>query len=280
MLSCFAGVASTAHDATAHDAACDAACAAHDATAHDAVYAAHIAANAENLCNVSRAATAEVALKVLVQVALLERQIAHKAANIVVGQALALHRWWLKIIEQSTHRNELGTTIVLKKVYCMTFLEKKSTVESAAQIALDVLKKAQNDFRALRLLASSASSKELRVSATSWIQNLRCGCYDELNDDAYEWLNIDTSTIPKIRGWYVSFEELDEDVNFGESDEAVDFGESDEDVNEWRLRCQYVSFDESNEDIYGWLHTDYSQLSICPTCDDLCWYCIRNNLYD
>ena len=183
--------------------------AAHKAAHIAARIPAHIAAEAEHLRKVSRAATsatAEVTLKVLVQEALLDKRTAYKAARIVVAQAWALYHWWEKIIEQSTRKE--GEWTCVEKVHWTTYLERKSTVESAALIALDVLQKSQDNFRALLMLAKDSSravSKAPLAPPTSTLQTLRCwyNSCDESNEDVYKWLTTD-----KEWGDYPTFDTL------------------------------------------------------------------------
>ena len=205
---------STAHKAAikaVHHAVCAARKAAHIAARKAARIPARIAAEAEHLRKVSRAATsatAEIALKVLVQEALLDKRTAYKAARIVVAQAWVLYHWWEKIIEQSTRIEGEWTSRCVEKVHWTTYLERKNTVESAARIALDVLQKSQDNFRALLMLAKDSSravSKAPLAPPTSTLQTLRCwyNSCDESNEDVYKWLTTD-----KEWGDYPTFDTL------------------------------------------------------------------------
>ena len=116
---------------------------------------------AKKIRDASEAATAEDATKVLAQVALLDIRTASEVCRIAVSQALALRRKWVKKIGQNDF-DELQRKSLTKT---------RRTAESAAEIALDVLKKALDDYKMLRLLAKhfskEAASKALLVSPTS-----------------------------------------------------------------------------------------------------------------
>ena len=153
---------------------------------------------AKKIRDASGAATAEDATKVLAQVALLDIRTASEACRIAVAQALALRRKWVKKIEQNDFDG------LQRKILTKT----RKTAESAAEIALDVLKKSLDNYKTLRLLAKhlskEAASKALLLAPPTSMSTMPellafthpdppCWyCKENDSKPVYGWITTDT----------------------------------------------------------------------------------------